>query len=163
MTSMNLYRAFGGLDPDLLEKTTPEAEGKRPRKNGIVKWTSLAACLLMMLVAVIMLRPFDNRQFEIPQTVKFNRADYVICGSRGEAAILKDTNLPEVITRAHAGALIAYLDVDGNIFRVAEETTDVLMFEYAPSPCENVYIVLIDGEYFAAIRHDENGYHGIPE
>lgn len=35
------------------------------------------------------------------------------------------------------------------------------LFEYAPSPGKNVYIVAFGERYYAAIRHDENGYHGI--
>ena len=167
MTQEKLIDAITDLDIDILNRyfdlKADLAAKKKPKKRTWVKWASLAACLCIMLVGVMFtVQYFNNKQFEIPQTVKFNNADYVICGSEGEAAILEQANLPTILTKDLAGKQIAYLEeVDNNIFSIAETVTNYVLYEYAPFPNSNVYIVLIDGNYYAAIRRDANGYHGI--
>ena len=168
MTQEKLIDAITDLDSDILNRyfdmKADLAAKKKPKKRTWVKWVSVAACFCIMLVSVVFaVQYFDNNQFEIPQTVKFNNTDYVICGSDGEATILEQVNLPTVLTEDLAGKQIAYLEVDNNIFSITETVTDFVLYEYAPYPNSNVYIVLIDGNYYAAIRRDANGYHGIVE
>ena len=106
MTNKNIYRSLGGLDPELIMKAAPAEKVQKKKKNSWVKWTSMAACFCIMLVSVVFaVQYFDNNQFEIPQTVKFNNADYVICGSDGEATILEQVNLPTVLTEDLAGSI----------------------------------------------------------
>ena len=166
MTQEKLIDAITDMDSDILERyfamKADLAAKKKPKKRTWVKWASMAACLCIMFVGVMFtVQYFDNKQFEIPQTVKFNNTDYVICGSKGEAAILEQANLPTILTKDLAGKQIAYLKVDNNIFSITETVTNYVLYEYAPFPNSNVYIVLIDGNYYAAIRRDTNGYHGI--
>lgn len=47
MTSKNIYRSLGGLDPELIAKAAP-AE-KAQKKNTWVKWGALAACLCLVI------------------------------------------------------------------------------------------------------------------
>lgn len=162
MTNKNIYRELGGLDPDLIAKAAPDIAQKKPANKTWVKWASFAACFCIMLVSVFVIQKLDN-SFEIPQMVIINNAEYVICGSDGENLILEEANLPTSLTEEHAGNRVAYLSVENNIFSISEEKTDYVLFEYAPTPTDNVYIVLIDGEYYAAILKDSNGYHGIGE
>ena len=166
MTQEKLIDAITDMDSDILERyfamKADLAAKKKLKKRTWVKWASMAACLCIMLVGVMFtVQHFDNKQFEIPQTVKFNNADYVICGSKGEASILEQANLPTILTKDLAGKQIAYLKVNNNIFSITETVTNYVLYEYAPFPNSNVYIVLIDGNYYAAIRRDANGYHGI--
>ena len=166
MTQEKLIDAITDLDSDILNRyfdmKADLAAKKKPKKRTWVKWASMAAaCFCLVLVVSVVF--FNNKQFEIPPTVQFNNAEYVICGSEGEASILEQVNLPSVITKELAGEKIAYLSVDGNAFSITQKNTKFVLYEYAPSPNENVYIVLIDDEYYAAIRHDANGYHGITE
>ena len=162
MTNKNIYRELGGLAPDLISKAAPDAVQKKSANKMWVKWGAMAACLCIMFVSVFMIHNYNQNQ-EIPQKVIFNNVEYTICGNEGEASILEEANLPAIIAEEHAGKQIAYLDVNGNVFSITETPTDCVLFEYAPYPNDNVYIVLIDGEYYAAIRYDSNGYHGITE
>ena len=162
MTAKKFSNALGNIGESYVDEAVNYTAKKK--SNAWVKWASVAACFSIMLVSVVFaVQYFDNNQFEIPQTVKFNNADYVICGSDGEATILEQVNLPTVLTEDLAGKQIAYLEVDNNIFSITETVTDFVLYEYAPYPNSNVYIVLIDGNYYAAIRRDANGYHGIVE
>ena len=164
MTNKNIYKSLGGLDPELIMKAAPAEKAQKKKKNAWIKWGSLAACFCIMLVSIVLaVRYFDNQSFSIAQTVEFNNAEYFICSSKGEAAILEEANLPTVLTQELAGKQLAYLKVNDNFFSVTETVTDYVLYEYAPFPNSNVYIVLIDGNYYAAIRHDSNGYHGIVE
>ena len=164
MTNKEFYREFGNIDPKMIEAAAPAEKVQKKKKNTWIKWASLAACFCIMLVSIVLaVRYFDNQSFSIAQTVEFNNAEYFICSSKGEAAILEEANLPTVLTKELAGKQLAYLKVNDNFFSVTETVTDYVLYEYAPFPNSNVYIVLIDGNYYAAIRHDSNGYHGIVE
>ncbi len=53
MTDMNIYRAIGGLDPDLIEKAAPGERAQKKKTNTWLKWVSLAACLSVFAAAII--------------------------------------------------------------------------------------------------------------
>lgn len=97
----------------------------------------------------------------VASQVSYNGATYFILGG-GEAMILKECGLPQEITQDLAGAFIGYLDKGRtSTYQLAELDTGTKLFEYGPGPNEDVYIVLIDGRYFAAVRKDAEGYHGL--
>ena len=99
----------------------------------------------------------------VASQISYNGATYFICGG-GEAMILKKCGLPDEITRDLAGDFIGYLDKGRtSVYQLTEHDTGTKLFEYGPDPNENVYIVLIDGRYYAAIRKDAEGYHGLTE
>lgn len=91
----------------------------------------------------------------------YNESYYYICGS-GESPILKECGLPLEITSDLAGKFISYLEPGSdNTYLFTETDTGTILYEYGPDPNENVYIVLLDRRYFAAIRCDADGYHGL--
>ena len=164
MTNKEFYREFGNIDPKMIEAAAPAEKVQKKKKNTWIKWASLAACFCILVVGVLLaVQHLDNKTYPIAPTVEFNNAKYFICGSKGEAAILEEANLPTVLTKELAGKQLAYLEVNNSIFSVTEAVTDCVLYEYAPFPNSNVYIVFIGGNYYAAIRHDSNGYHGIVE
>ena len=64
MTSKNIYRSLGGLDPELVMKAAPD--NKVRKKNNIwVKWTALAACFALIIGTLIVLPMF--REDDAPQ------------------------------------------------------------------------------------------------
>ncbi len=92
----------------------------------------------------------------------YNESYYHICGS-GESPILKECGLPLEITSDLAGTFISYLEPGSdNTYLFTETDTGTILYEYGPDPNENVYIVLLDRRYFAAIRCDADGHHGLP-
>lgn len=106
----------------------------------------------------------DEPAYAVAPTVIFNGQDYIICGSAGEAEILKKVGLPEDLTVDCAGRHVAYIYNDGDyLYLPTDKKTDIEMFEYAAKPNKNVYILLIDGTYYAAVLRDESGYRSINE
>ena len=100
----------------------------------------------------------------VAPTVVFNGENYIICGSAGEGEILKKVGLPEDLTADCAGRHIAYIYTDGDyLYLPTDKKTDIEMFEYAAKPNKNVYILLIDGTYYAAVLRDKSGYRSINE
>lgn len=100
----------------------------------------------------------------VAPTVVFNGENYIICGSAGEGEILKKVGLPENLTADCAGRHVAYIYTDGAyLYLPTDKKTDIEMFEYAAKPNKNVYILLIDGTYYAAVLRDESGYRSINE
>ena len=113
---------------------------------------------LAFLAAALLMSACTNAR---ASQISYNEAIYFILGG-GEAMILKECGLPEEITQDLAGEFIGYLDKGRtDLYQLTELDTGTKLFEYGPGPNENVYIVLIDGRYFAAVRNDAEGYHGL--
>ena len=99
----------------------------------------------------------------VAANVSYKGKSFIICGG-GQRSILKGCGLPEDITEELAGAFVSYLEPGSNhSYQLTEfeNDTGMKMFEYGPEPNENVYIVLIDRRFCAAILHDAEGYHGL--
>lgn len=162
---MNAKKFSNALE-NINEKYVDEAITYEKKADGFL-WikcvSAAAACFCIVFIGAFLFQYFGNKQFEIPQKVIFNDNEYIVCGSRGEATILANANLPSNITEQHAGKRITYLSVKNNIFTFCDQKTEYELYEYAPFPNDNVYIILIDGEYYAAIRHNSDGYHGIED
>lgn len=58
MTNKNIYRSFGGLDPELIMKAAPAEKVQKKKKNAWIKWASIAACLCLMLTATLTVLPY---------------------------------------------------------------------------------------------------------
>lgn len=167
MNEPKISKAMAYLDDDLISDAVkyPPQKAKRPVW---AKWTAMAACLCLLVVGGLTLPSWLNHlqngkgSTSVAPTVIMNNAEYTICGAAVEAIILQECGLPTELTSDLAGTFIAYLNYDGECYyTITDEKTDVLLYEYKTEPNTNVYIVLIDGTYFAAIRRDSKGFHGI--
>ena len=77
---------------------------------------------------------------------------------------MKNCGLPAKLTADLVGNFVSYLEYDGeHNYTLTENETEIPMFEYKPQTNTNVYIVRIDGKYFAAVKYYGNGYHGIKQ
>lgn len=59
MTNKNIFRELGGLDPDLIAKAAPDVARKSKHKT-FVKWGSIAACFMVMVMTVALIIPMFN-------------------------------------------------------------------------------------------------------
>ena len=59
MTNKNIFRELGGLDPDLIAKAAPDVARKSKHKT-FVKWGSIAACFMVMVMAAVLIIPMFN-------------------------------------------------------------------------------------------------------
>ena len=125
----------------------------------------LTICLILTVsVAVIGLQNHNKKSTGYVPTVLIEDTQYVICGDEGEAEILKNCGLPAKLTADLVGNFVSYLEYDGeHCYTLTENETEFSMFEYKPQPNTNVYIVRIDGKYFAAVKYEGNSYHGIKQ
>lgn len=163
MNSKRFTEAMSEID----NKYVDEAVGYKKKAKMLhwVKWGAMAACLCLVVVGAFIAPNLGDGALDYVETVIYNNAEYVVCGE-GETHILKECGLPTEITEALAGKHIGYLEqTEKNTFVVTDDLGDskVELFEYAPQPNENVYILCVDGEYYAAIRKDDAGYHGLTE
>ena len=162
---MNTKNFSDGMN-ELDNKYVDEAVNyKKKAKHPIwMKWGALAACLCLIISGIWVAHQPDEKETPsqaMAQTVILNDEYYYICG-KGEASILQECGLPTVISSDLAGNHIAYLKFDGNhSYTISDKQTDVELFSYAPEQNSNIYIVQLGQEYYAAIRHDQNGYHGL--
>lgn len=132
------------------------------RKGKIMKKKIFAVCSALLFVLA-----FAGCTAQVSsakaQMISYNNADYFVCGSEGEASVLKECGLPEKLTADLAGKHIEYLKENENGFEITDKETDIELFEYAKMPNDNVYIVKIGDEYYAAIKHDASGYHSLTD
>ena len=125
---------------------------------------SILCLILTVSVAVIGLQNHNKKSTCYVPTVLIGNAQYVICGDEGEAEILKNCGLPAKLTADLVGNFVSYLEYDGeHNYTLAENESEISMFEYKPQPNTNVYIVRIDGKYFASVKYYGGGYHGIKQ
>lgn len=163
MSIPKIAKAMDYIDDELVSGAI---EYKRAKKKNIwVKWGAMAACLCLMIVGIVNIPNLTDNAQDYAETVTYNNAQYVICGS-GEADILRKCGLPTEIAVDLAGESLGYLtQTEKNNYVISENTKagSIELFDYAPQPNDNVYIVCIDGNYYAAIRKDSKGYHGLTE
>ena len=78
MTTTNIYRSLGGLDPELIMKAAP-AEKVQRKKNGWVKWVSFAAaCFALVICAIpIMNLVFSGSHSDAPISNTYASLDEV--------------------------------------------------------------------------------------
>lgn len=57
MTNKEFYREFGSIDPKMIEAAAPADQAKRKKRNGWIKWASMAACFAVILMAVVIVIP----------------------------------------------------------------------------------------------------------
>ena len=55
MTNKNIYMSLGGLDPELIMKAAPAEKVQKKKKNGWIKWASMAACFALLVSASLWL------------------------------------------------------------------------------------------------------------
>lgn len=178
MKKEQLYEALGEINENYISDAHQTT--KKKTHPVWVKWGAMAACLCLVVVGAVL--PMTNNdtpthsQEELPsvtvtvidegpagmttpemvEIVEVNGVEYVVYGNE-DKDILENYGLPTELTEDLAGEHVCYLGISDNRFVSAEkadsfEENDIELFEYAPEPNENVYIMCKSGEYFAVIR-----------
>ena len=57
MTNKNIYMSLGGLDPELIAKAAPAEKVQKKKNRTWVKWTSMAACLVIFVMVGALIIP----------------------------------------------------------------------------------------------------------
>ena len=166
MNKKDFFESIGELD----EKYYAEAATFKRKKSGAaLKWTAVAAACLCVLIfgaaafwGGSSLKPENNNANALAPTVILDKKTYYVCGE-GESEILKKCGLSKKLDSSLAGKHVSYLRKNDYEYAVQSEkdNSSAELFEYAPKPNKNVYIICYEEKYYAAILHDENGYHGI--
>ena len=151
MRTIDLYHAFHAVDDDILERS--EAAIGRRKKNGWLKWGTIAACLCLCVVgAISIFYPKGGSQDSVVQAIaalEFNGCYYEVCNIE---SVLESCGLPNKITAEMAGEHLAYLEHnDGAGYEETAKQTDIELYQYAPSPCRGVYVVRDGENYMAAL------------
>lgn len=163
-----LYNSITNINNQFIEEARAKAKKK---KSGWLIWGAMAACLCLVIAGIAMLMLNNELPNQIShekvEIVEFNGAEYVVCGM-GEIAILQECGVSSELSGKLAGRHICYLEFsDYRYFPVEkadrEDKNDIELFEYTPKPNENVYIMCKTGKYYAVIRRDSDGYHGLTD
>ena len=174
----NKLDAIGYVDDQLVEKADKYNGSKK--KNAWIKWGAMAACLCLVVAGAV-IPVIKNGTTDTPpvaeelppvidegpaglevitpekvEIIELNGVDYFICRNDSKD-ILQKYGISNEVTEDTAGDHVCYLDISEDHFIPAEkadasEENAIELFEYAPEPNENVYIICCFGEYFAAVR-----------
>ena len=75
MTNKNIYKSLGGLDPELIMKAAPDNKVQK-KSNIMARWIVVAACIALIIGAVIALpmltRNPSDKPMEVTTTPKDN-------------------------------------------------------------------------------------------
>ena len=166
MKNEKMLHAIGQIDDELIYGAVNDAKAGQQKKRGWHKWAAMAACLCLVVVGALVAPNLNEGAHDYVETVTYNGAVYAVCGS-GEAAILEGCGLPAELSEDLAGDYLGELqrrtENEYNYVIGDDKGGRVQLYEYAPIPNDNVYILCINGEYYAAIRKDVDGYHGLPD
>lgn len=159
MTNEKLYEVLGDIDEKHIEEVRAYRRAKRPAWR---KWGAMAACLcLVVSLAIPVLRHKGGLGSDPARDI----AALEYNGKYYEAVdipeVLERYGLPSELTADMAGEQLEYLRADGGGYECTTGETDVALYQYAPAPCDGVYL-LRDGErWYAALfcnfyRFDSN-------
>ena len=166
MKNEKMLHAIGQIDDELIYGAVNDVKAKQTKKLGWHKWAAMAACLCLVVVGALVAPNLNEGTHDYVETVTYNDSVYVICGS-GEAAILEKCGLPTELSESLAGDYLGELqrnDERENNYVIGDaKGENIQIYEYGPFPNNNVYVLCINGEYYAAIRNDADGYHGLPD
>lgn len=106
--------------------------------------------------------PANEDSQDYIKILEFNGVEYIIFGE-GETAVLQECVISSELTQDLAGEHVCYLGFEksASSYRYfpiekagPDEENAIELFEYAPEPNGNVYILCKDGGYYVAVRKD---------
>ena len=79
MTSMNIYRCLGGIDPELIARAAPAEIPRKKKKKDWIKWVSLAAACLALVICIVPVWDalFDGTHGDAPVSNSFDSLEDV--------------------------------------------------------------------------------------
>ena len=145
MNKDDLYRSFGELDDDILERS-------EHRKRPIwIKWAALAACLCLVAGLALPVLYFKGGQDPVTDiaALEFNGKFYEAVDI---PEVLEKYGLPGKITADMAGRQLSYLKSDGGAGYVCTALeTGMELYEYVPAVCDGVLLLRDGDQWFAAL------------
>lgn len=161
MKPENIHDALNLIDDDMIEKTDKLRKNHKAKKRAVLRIISAAACVVLAVIAAF---PFVFNLSKcgketVSQMIIYNDSYYMVCDSKKDKMALKVHGVKKDITAEDAGKRTAYLKKvtepltehpEGSYIESTEET-DVILYEYAPSPCKGVYVICENGKYSAVI------------
>lgn len=149
MTNKEFYREFGNIDPKMIEVAAPAEKVQKKKKNGWVKWASLAtACFCLALVVSVVF-------FKGEQTPDTPSTEYIGYTATSSFYYKDDVCKNEIATITHKG-----FDDTSITLLIDKKTSDPFLFAFRgwQSPDSKVItnatadlIIYVNGEKVDAI------------
>jgi len=152
MKTPRMANVVGHIDDDLITAAT-ECK-KKTKHNPWLKWGSIAACFLIVVTLTL---PFlqlekDKLPTEDMQIIEYNNSYYEVCNDK---SVLKKFGIEKSITEDSAGEIITYLTKKHpggkSEYVSTEEKTNIILYSYAKTPCEAVYVICDNDKYDAVL------------
>lgn len=156
MKPEDIHEALNLIDDDMVESTDKLRNAHKAKKRALLRVISAAACVVLAVTATF---PFVLNRSKCGETasqmITYNDSYYMVCDSKKDKISLKVHGVKKNITAEDAGKRLAFLKHENNSnlsnYIESTEETDVVLYEYAPAPCEGVYVICENGKYSAVI------------
>ena len=124
-----------------------------------------AAVLLAAAMSLVMLTACGGGSSSVAKTdaQKMEDAYIAVFSTVLGKECTNDSGLKEQAKTAFNANVAEDNSVKTVMGNISTSETEISMFEYRPQPNTNVYIVRIDGKYFASVKYYGGGYHGIKQ
>lgn len=172
MKEKRILNALEQVDEKYIEDASP---AKRKSKKPIwIKCVAAAACIVLVAVVVIpvlnnMSKPQEEEEpiivdagegpaeeSDYTEIISVNGKEYVVYGE-SDKDVLTEYGIPTELTEEIAGEHVCYLAESNHIYSPVEKADSTIednaieLFELAPIPNENIFVMCRDGAYFVAI------------
>lgn len=164
MKNSKISRALGQIDEELVAGAM-----EKKKRASWLRWAAAAACLCMVAACIWAWPGQEQPAYDRVERVVYQGVDYWVCTpdmvdetGRTMFALL---GLPEIIDESHIGEVLGYFYRDDTNTWNQTETMGAdgaILYEYGPQHNSNIYILCFRGQYYPAVRHDSDGYHGLP-
>ena len=139
MTNTEFYREFGNIDPKMIEAAAPAKNVQKKKKNGWVKWASLAACLCVIITAVLVIYTPYNPSPDVIILPNFERVElpegpYVLTTSDWPLY----SSAKDLIDNAD---LVFIGKITGIDFEVLDSSTALPVSENTPNYARQLYTI----------------------
>ena len=152
MTTKKFSNALGNIGDNYVDEAITYTTKKRAKPW--LKWGAIAACFLFVITLTLPAMHLwqDKLPTEDMQLIEYNNSYYEVCDDK---TVLKKFGIEKSITADSAGEIITYLtkkNPGGKSEYVAtEEKTNIILFSYAKTPCDAVYVICDNDKYDAVL------------
>ena len=126
MTNKNIYMNLGGLDPELIAKAAPAEKVQKKKRRTWVKWSSMAACLVIFVMVGALIIPMLNGN---PITIGGVDRNYGVEISGSEGGFIFPW---EYMTTTEKYTLVKY---DGKEYRTRSRAIDESLLDNVIGTC----------------------------
>lgn len=154
MTSKNIFRSMRDIDPQLILDAAPDMPQKKKTSCTRVKWTSLAACLALIVAVTTMILPTIRNEDHDSGTVKM----HIFSSYEEFSGVVPDINVAENICQMDGIEFDIYGAFKDSSIKDATKSENFshYEFDFRKEGQQIAYMTITPDDIASAEKHIEN-------